>query len=294
MSAPFSMTCFGRGESAVDGRTWTVEVRSVNHRYCDVSVRLPRFCGGLEERVKKEVTALFNRGKVDVSINCRGEGSDSVSLHVDQELARRYHACLVELKNTFALAGDPDLAILASFRDVIAVEERVEDLDALWAALLPALQAALAEGLAMRRREGEALKSDLTGRLRDFAGVVEEIAGLAAGVAAQKADQLRERITQLLGDIEIDPVRFAQEVALLADRVDVSEEIVRLRSHIDQFAAFLEQEEPVGRRLDFLLQEFFREINTVASKISTVEVTHRTVDLKNEVEKMREQVQNLV
>ncbi len=291
MSSPLSMTCFGRGEAGDGTRTWTVEVRSVNHRYCDVSVRMPRSWAAIEERIKKAVARRFSRGKVDVTVDCRGDAGSG--LRLDLELARQYHQGLLRLKKEFSLAGQADLALLASCRDVFVQEDREEDMDRLWDAVEPALQEALANGLAMRRREGENLKNDLTARLAGFREMLGRIEQQAPVIVERRAALLRERLARLLDDMEADEMRLAQEIALLADKVDISEEIVRLYSHLDQFGHFLEAGEPVGRRLDFLLQEFLREINTMASKIGDVQVTHLVVELKNEVEKMREQVQNL-
>lgn len=293
MNQPLSMTCFGRGEAADGDRTWVFEVKSVNHRYCDIGVRMPRLYAVLEERIRKEVAAVFSRGHVDVTLFCRGSLSSANRLELNESLAGQYHAIFGELQRRFGYADPPNLALLASMKDVVCEIEEAEDLDRLWPILQGALQDALREGMAMRRREGGALKDDLLGRLQDFRAVVGRIKEAAPAVVDRKAAQLQERLNNLLGDIRIEEGRLAQEVALLADKVDICEELVRLESHMQQFEHFLNLAEPVGRRLDFLMQEFLREINTMASKIADPAVTHLTVELKNEVEKMREQVQNL-
>ncbi|MEJ2689620.1 MAG: YicC family protein [Deltaproteobacteria bacterium] len=287
------MTCFGRGE-VVDGeRTWIFEVKSVNHRYCDINVRMPRLYAVLEDRIRKEVAAVFSRGHIDVILSCRGSLSSANRLELNESLAGQYQAIFEKLQRQFGYPDPPTLSLLATMKDVITEIEETEDLDRLWPVLQSALEDALGEGMAMRQREGGALKEDLLARLDGFRNIVGRIKEAAPEVVNRKAAQLRERLNNLLGDIQIEESRLAQEVALLADKVDICEELVRLESHIQQFAHFLNISEPVGRRLDFLMQEFLREINTMASKIADPAVTHLTVELKNEVEKMREQVQNL-
>lgn len=295
MTRPVSMTSFGRGEAADGSRLWTVEVKSVNHRYSDISIRMPRSYNGLEERVKKKVALSYSRGHVDVTIFCRGVDEKSANLHLNLSLATEYLRHLSSLRQTLSLADEPTLAMVASYKDVISEVEPEEDLDQIWLVIEEGLDAALREGLAMRQREGATLKADLSERLMLFRQTLANIEEQSAQVAEKKLATLQERLNRLLGDgaTTIDPTRLAQEAVFLADKVDITEEQVRLKSHLDQFAGFLEMDEPVGRRLDFLLQEFLREINTMASKIAEASVTYLTVELKNEVEKMREQVQNL-
>ena len=292
MSRPHSMTAFGRGEGGAANQ-WIVELRSVNHRFLDVKVKMPREYSLLEEKVKKEISALCSRGHLEVMVSRAGNRAIPAEARVNLDLAAQYLGCLSQLQTTFNLEGRPTLAMLAALPDVISEERAEEDLDTVWAEIRSALGQAMAACLAMRADEGRALKGDLLARLQGFELTVEAIAAAIPGLVAKRAAQLKERLVTLLQGVELDPIRLAQEVAVMADRYDVTEELVRLESHIRQFRAFMELDEPVGRRLDFLLQEFLREINTLASKISDTEVTHKTVDLKNEVEKIREQVQNL-
>ncbi|MDA8165417.1 MAG: YicC family protein [Desulfobacteraceae bacterium] len=293
MNRLLSMTSFGKGEKTAEGLTWTVEVRSVNHRYCDIHLKMSRQYAALEERIKKEIAAYYTRGHIDVTVNAAGHREQPVLLEVNLPLAREYHEGLLRIQRELGLPQAPDLALLASFRDIIAPVEGEEDPDAVWPPVREALAAALEQGLAMRRQEGAALRADLLERLARFGETVGRIEAAVPDLAAKKQAQLQERLDNLLAGVDIDPARLAQEVALMADKADVTEELVRLRSHIVQFGSFLDSDEPVGRRLDFLLQEFLREINTLASKISDAAIAHQTVELKNEVEKMREQVQNL-
>lgn len=294
MTRPVSMTSFGRGEAADSGRLWTVEVKSVNHRFSDISVRMPRVYGAIEEKVKKKVAAHYSRGHVDVTVTCRGIDEKISHLQLNLPLATEYHRHLAALREALPLAGEPTLAMVAAYKDVISEAEPEEDLDRTWIFIEQALDAALREGAAMRESEGAALKTELLDRLGLFRRTLAGIEEQSAQVAEKKLATLKERLNRLLGDgSTIDPARLAQEAVFLADKVDITEEQVRLKSHLDQFAGFLEMDEPTGRRLDFLLQEFLREINTMASKISEAAITYLTVELKNEVEKMREQVQNL-
>ena len=293
MNRPFSMTAFGRGTAGTANRQWTVELRSVNHRFCDVKVKMPREYALLEDKVKKEIGAVFARGHIEAMISVQAADADKSRAKVNLVLAGQYLACLEQLQNAFNLEGRPSLAMLAALPDVIREEEVEENLEAVWAEINEALGLAMTACLIMRADEGRILKTDLIARLHSFEATVDFIGSALPGLVAKREATLKERLAALLQGVEMDPARLAQEVAIMADRYDVTEELVRLGSHIQQFKAFMELNEPVGRRLDFLLQEFLREINTLASKINDTEVTHRTVDLKNEVEKIREQVQNL-
>jgi len=211
-------------------------------------------------------------------------------------LARQYIACLNELAGELSVPGQPDLALLASYRDIITQpdeETEGEALEEFWPTLNGALVAALEACQKMRRNEGETLREDLLERLDTFQEKLESIAQSLPQIIKKRETALKERLDILLSGIDIDPVRLAQEVAILVDKSDVSEEIVRLRSHIEQFHGFLRLAEPVGRRLDFLVQEFLREVNTIASKINHAETAHMIVGMKNDIEKIREQVQNL-
>lgn len=293
MKRPLSMTSFGRGESVAGNTAWTVEIRSVNHRYCDISFKLPRKYAVLEDRMKKEITSFYSRGHIDVMLSYVSSGVASATLQVNMELAREYQRSLQTLSDGLSLPAPNDLAMIAGYRDVIVASEPEEDIEAIWPAIRTALLAALQGGLAMREQEGAALKDDLLSRLQTLEITADEIEKQAPELVRKKEATLKERLDNLLKGVDIDPVRLAQEVAVMADKADVTEELVRLRSHCRQFFHFLKLDEPVGRRLDFLMQEFLREINTMASKINDAGVAHMAVELKNEVEKMREQVQNL-
>lgn len=296
MKRPLSMTGFGRGESVGGGKRWTIEIRSVNHRYLDVNIKFPRFYTLLEERIKKEIAVLHSRGRIDLYINVEDEQETASAFKVDLLQAREYYKCLIAIKNELGLEGQPDLTMLAANRDLISsltTEYDPATVEIQWPFLRKALHVALDECQDMRASEGLVLKQDLLERLAAFETIVAEIDGAVPDLLARRQAALKERLAVLLQDVNVDPARLAQEAAILADRVDITEELVRLRSHITQFRDFLNMTEPVGRRCDFLLQEFLREVNTIASKVNNSSTAHLTVDMKNELEKMREQIQNL-
>jgi len=287
------MTGFGRGECQVDERTWIVEIKTVNHRFLDQRVVLPRSFAILEERLKKEISSRFDRGRVEVNIGLQGGSSLGVSLHLNMDLAGQYHRCLEQLREEFGLEGRIALDEMLTCKDIIQQREEGLDVENEWTFLCQALRAALDDCDRMREQEGQSLKDDLETRLKNFARIVGTIEEQVPEILKLRQQELQTRIEKLLGGLDMDPARFAQEAAYMADKADVTEEIVRLKSHIEQFSRFLASEEPVGRRLDFLLQEFLREVNTLASKISNGLVAHLGVEMKNEIEKLREQVQNI-
>ncbi len=290
---PRSMTGFGRGEIVSEGRTWVAEIRTVNHRFLDQRIVLPRTMSLLETRIRKIIASNHDRGRVEVSIQLVGDAASGPLLSVNSELARQYHTCLMKLKSELNITSSIDLDDMLNMREIITQEEQNPDLDTEWKMICSALDVAIGECYSMREQEGRALKEDLLERIDSFSYCLEMIEERIPEIMQTRHSELRERLNRLLDGVDLDPVRFAQEAALLADKSDVTEEVVRLRSHISQFVSFLSSNEPVGRRLDFLLQEFLREVNTIASKISNAEIAHMTVELKNEIEKLREQVQNI-
>jgi uncharacterized protein (TIGR00255 family) len=286
------MTGYGRGE-VTGAKSWTVEVRSVNHKFLDLSIKIPRKYLGFEDRIKKEVGNYYSRGHVDIYVNPGAEAGDNIRLAPNLPLARNYYQCLETIREELSVPDIPTLAMIQNYKEIIVAHEEEEDLEAVWPQVSEALSQALTMAQGMREQEGEALKNELSQRLQEFAKTVEGIARHIPGIVQRRTEKLKERLAILLQGVDLDPLRLAQEVAIMADKADVTEEVVRLRSHISQFSGFLEADEPVGRRLDFLLQEFLREINTLASKISDAPTAHLTVELKTEVEKLREQIQNI-
>ncbi|WP_306549648.1 YicC/YloC family endoribonuclease [Desulfobulbus sp.] len=290
---PRSMTGFGRGEASDGGRTWVAEVRTVNHRFLDQRVILPRLFAALEEPVKKKVAAALDRGRVDITFSLQGVSTVEPQLVVNESVARQYHRCLRQLIADFELDAEVTLKDMLTLRDVVSLEEQRPDVDAEWQLIAGALDAALKDCDVMREKEGHALQQDLLGRLAKFEAIVGRIEARIPELQQQRQADLRLRVGKLLEGLDLDPIRLAQETAIMADKSDVTEEITRLGSHMGQFRSFLASDEPVGRRLDFLLQEFLREVNTLSSKISNAGIAHLGVEMKNEIEKLREQVQNI-
>ncbi len=292
-----SMTGYGAGEARTDGERWFVEVRSTNHRFLDVVVRLPKDLGALEDRVRTAVASRVVRGRVEVSV-VRDTSRRPRSVFVDTELARRYGQALEELRQALGLQEALSLSAILSLPDVVRVEEPPQDVEATWDALRPAVEQAVEQFLSTRRAEGARLQEELgsgLARLEEWVGRVE---ARAQDVPRTYAQRLRQRVADLLRALEVphppDEARLATEVAVFADRCDVREELVRLRSHLDQARALLAEEDgAVGRKLEFLLQEMGREVNTVGSKAQDLEVTRAVLEMKSQLEAMREQVQNV-
>lgn len=288
-----SMTGFGRGEVASGSRVWMAEVRCVNNRFLDLKIKLPHGYAALEERIRKKVSGYHQRGRVDLLLAVGGDFSDLVKMHVNLELVRAYKLAMEQIAGELGVQAATDLSFVASRPEVLVQEQQGEDMEAVWPFLEQALEQALVGCEVMRQQEGAALVRDLSARLQVFAQTIEQIAAAIPELLRQRELVLGERLQKLLGNVQLDEQRLCQEVAILADKTDVTEEIVRLRSHIGQLHSFLTEKEAVGRKLDFLLQEFLREVNTIASKINDAGIAYLAVELKSELEKMREQIQNI-
>jgi uncharacterized protein (TIGR00255 family) len=287
------MTAYGRGQAPAREGAWVVELRSVNSRYLDLHFRLPPGLMGLEDRLKKHLSQRMARGRVNVTVKAAGAAEAPPRLVLNRPLVREYRRVLEELRAELGSDQDPGLAPFLANRDLILVEEADPDLEAMWSELAPAVEAALEELEAMRLAEGAHLAADLAERLDRLAGLLQEAAAAAPEVAEAYRQRLHERIAKLLPDVEADPQRLALEVAVIADKCDITEEAVRAQSHLEQFRAFLAAAEPVGRKLDFLLQELNREANTMSSKLPDAPASQLVVEIKAELERLREQVQNL-
>ncbi len=287
-----SMTGYGRALVEEDGREMTVEVRSVNHRFLDVSCRLPRSIGFLEDAVRKGVAARVARGHVDVFVNYVNRREDAREVRVDTVLAQAYRSALEELGKAVGLTQSASLIDYARLPDVLTVSEKQEDQDALRVLLQHALEKALDQLCAMREMEGENMRADILSKMDAIASLQKQIASRAPLVVEEYREKLRARLCALLSG-ELDEARFATEVAIFADRAAIDEELVRLESHIAQIRAAAALQEPVGRKLDFLVQELNREVNTIGSKASDAQIAQHVVAAKGEIEKLREQVQNI-
>ena len=288
-----SMTGYGRGSNDSSGRSFNVEIKSVNNRYLDVFIRLPRGINALEDRIRKYVASKVYRGKIDVYINQERFGDDDRAVNVDENIAAAYYNALKTLSDRFGLNDDITLSQLANYPDVISMEKKEEDIEVIWEILLNALDQAIDLFLEMRSSEGEKLGKDIKERCQLIKIKVEEIENRSSGVVDDFREKIQVRITDYLKDVEIDEARLLNEVAFFADKCSITEEIVRLKSHISQLENTLCDKDTIGRKLDFLIQEMNREINTIGSKANDLYITNLVVDVKSELEKVREQIQNI-
>ncbi len=288
-----SMTGFGQGHGQAGAEAIGVEVRSVNGKFCDVKPHLPRELGALEAELMKTVRSRVQRGVIDIHVRRSGTDQRTTQPRLDLSLASAYASALRELKMRLMLDGEPTVSDISALDGVISLVETPPDLGAAAQALRTALDQALTAHDELRRQEGEALRKDLAARLDSVERNVAAVRELAPQSVEALRDRLAIRVAELSRGTQIDPLRLAQEVAFFADRTDVSEELTRLASHLQQMRALLVQDAPAGRKLDFLLQETNREVNTIGSKAQHVGIAGHVVELKAELERIREQVQNI-
>lgn len=289
-----SMTSFGRaqGEEGND-YLFSIEMKSVNNRYLDINIRLPKFMIALEEDLRKVISSRIKRGKVDVFINYKNYGKGNAKPVLNLELAKDYYDCLKELSNSLDIENDITVSKIAKIPDIITLETEDEDLDEILTEIKPLLESALDKMVEMREIEGEKLKDDIYIKLDEIEKNVKEIEAFADEVPKAYKAKLEERIKELTKDIDINEERIAQEVAIFADKVAVDEEITRMYSHLSQMRKTLSLDESIGRKLDFIIQEMNRETNTIGSKCNDMNMTNLVIDIKNLIEKIREQVQNI-
>lgn len=289
-----SMTGFGRNGSGEGADHFSIEVRSLNNRYLDVQVKMPRGLSMLEPRVKKSVQERFARGRFDVFVSRDNGSSRNIQPVLDEALAGKYIGLLREMKARFGLAGEVDLAMVAGLQDLITFSETKEDPEQLWSQLMNGLSQALDELDRMRAEEGAALVRDIAARLGTMDALIQSVRAQAPVTVETARKRMQDTLARLLHE-QPDPVRLAQEIAILAERTDVTEELTRFNSHMAQFRSLLADpgREAVGRKLDFLIQELGREVNTIASKAMDARISQDAVALKAELEKIREQVQNI-
>lgn len=289
-----SMTGFGRAQRELDGMIITVELKSVNHRGFEFTAKTPRTYGFLDDKLKTLFQGCITRGKVECFVTISALDSDDCVVEVNHSLAGGYYAALKELAERYGLNDDFSVSTLARCSsDIFVVRKNAADEDAVWAAVATVAQEAADGFIAMRETEGERLKADVLARAEVILEDVSYIEKRSPETVKEYNDKLLERMKNLLGDIHVDEQRLLTEAAIFADKIAVAEETVRLRSHIDQLHLLLDSSEPVGRRLDFLAQEMNREANTIGSKCQNVDITKRVLNIKAEVEKIREQIQNI-
>ena len=288
-----SMTGFGRASAVLNGREIAVELRSVNARYFEYSSRIPRSCSFMDGQLKKLLNSRIARGKVELSLTIQNVDRTDTAVTVDLELARSYQQALRDLAEDLCVKNDLSAGMLARFPDVLAARHADVDEDQLWEDVASVTRQALDRFVEMRAAEGQKMKEDILSRLDYIEECVGKIEAQSAGRVEQYTRRLYEKLRVLLEDRNIDDARVLTEAAIFGDKTAVDEETVRLRSHLAQYRSILEMDEPVGRKLDFLTQELNRETNTIGSKCQDLDITRVVVDVKAEIEKIREQIQNL-
>ncbi len=288
-----SMTGFGRSVKEIDGYVITVELKSVNHRYFEFSSRIPRQYGFLDEKLKAYVNSRVSRGKVECYVSIEALDTDSANVDVNKTLAGAYVNAMHEIADTYGLKEDFSATVIARFPDVLIVRKAEEDEDKIWGYVKDVADSAIDKFIEMRTVEGAKMKEDIQSRASYIMDCVAFIENRSPITVKEYNEKLVERVHDIIGDASLDEARILQEVAIYADKVAVAEETVRLRSHIDQLNAFLLSDEPIGRKMDFLVQEINRETNTIGSKANDIDIARKVVDIKAEVEKIREQIQNI-
>lgn len=289
------MTGFGRCEAEINGREITVEVKSVNHRYFEFSCRTPRGYNFLDDKLKSYVNSRVSRGKIDMFVTIGASDETPSEVTVNHQLVSGYLGAMKEISETYGVTNDVTVVSLSRFPEVFTVHKVAEDEEQIITDVLSVAKTALDSFVAMRETEGEKMKADILSRANTILSIVEEIEERSPQTVAEYENRLLERIKQTLDNFgaNVDEQRVLTEVAVFADKVAVAEETVRLRSHFDQLSKFLEYTEPVGRKIDFIIQEMNREANTIGSKVQDAVLAHKVVDIKSEIEKIREQVQNI-
>ncbi len=288
-----SMTGYGRGQDVLDGLSVTVEIKSVNHRFFEYSCRLPRVYGFIDDKLKNYLQQRISRGKVDVFVQIDALESAGSEVLVNEGLAENYLTVLREMAQKYGLREDVSVTTLSRYPDVLTVRQVAVDEDTVWNAVQKVTDDALAQFVAMREREGERLREDVLSRGQTILSAVALIEERSPRTVREHMEKVEARMRELLDGAAVDEARLLTEAAVYADKIAVAEETVRLRSHIDQLGELLSGDEAVGRKLDFLVQEINRETNTIGSKCSDLELTRIVVDVKAEIEKIREQIQNI-
>ncbi len=288
-----SMTGFGRAQETIDGMSITVEMKSVNHRYFDFSSRVPRIYAFLDEKLKSYIQSRVSRGKLECYVQIEALEIEDCVVSVNHSLAAGYIEALKELAERYELTQDITVTSVAKYHDIFSVHKTEADEERIWNAVKTVTDKALASFISMREKEGEKLKADILSRCDIILENVKFIEERSPQTVIEYNNKLLERMKTVLEDVQVDEQRLLAEAAIFADKIAVAEETVRLRSHIDQMHEFMDSEIAIGRKTDFLIQEFNREANTIGSKAQDVEIARKVIDIKAEIEKIREQVQNI-
>lgn len=287
-----SMTGFGRSKAESERFSVTVEVKTVNHRFCEYHIRMPRQLLKMEDKVKKKLGEFINRGRAEVFVTLEGEGIVNRSVNIDWSLLDEYYQYIAKIKEKYDLSGEVSIRELISGEGIITIEENEAGNEELSILLLSAVEDAASQLQQMRVIEGEALEKDVSGQINLLSNHIDKLKDLAPLVIEQYQTRLEKRMSEFLNG-QLDEARILAEVAIFAEKADINEELIRLSSHIGQFLKTLQKEEPVGRKLDFLLQEMNREVNTIGSKANDSAIASGVVEMKSTIEKVKEQVQNI-
>ncbi len=289
-----SMTGFGRGISEEDtSRSFTIEIKTVNHRYFDINVRMPRTLLSLESKVRETIKNKINRGKVDVFITQNSYGKEDSDVHFNEELSDSYMSCLEKIRDRYDIIDNISVSLIARFPEIITLDKKEEDLEEIWKNLKYPLNDAVDALVSMREKEGKKLHEDIVSKCESIEELVNKVEERAPFVVEDYKGRLENRLQELLENANIEENRIATEVAVFADKASIDEELVRLNSHIIQLKETLKKEEPIGRKLDFIIQEMNREANTICSKASDLQIINLVINIKNYIEKIREQTQNI-
>ena len=287
-----SMTGYGKSNMSKNLREYQVEIKSVNHRYLDVSVKMPRSLSYLEEEIKKAVSAKVTRGKVDIFITFNNNSLEGRDIKINTEIARMYIKELRDLAESEGIVADIPVTEISKLPDVLTIQTNQDD-ETIKNELLEVTNKAIENLVGMRKVEGEKIAQDLLARIQDIEEKVKKISSLSTGLIEEYVVKLKTRIKELLQDQEIDDARLSQEVVIYADKCSIEEEVTRLNSHIYQFRELLNSNEAVGKKIDFMIQEMNRETNTIGSKANNLEITNEVINMKTQLENIREQVQNI-
>lgn len=287
-----SMTGFGRGRYENEGRTYTVEIKSVNHKYNDISIKLPRFLNEVEDIIRKRVVEHISRGKVDVYISFENYSAKGTNIKINRELAKAYINELKELSIEADIKYDVDVIDISKFPEILKLEDD-EDQEMISKELMKTVDEAIERFISMRELEGKKLVEDMEVRLKAIKEKQEEISTFSTGLVKDYIVKLEARINEMLTNTVVDENRLAQEIVIFSDKSSIEEELTRLKSHISQFSNLIKQSSPIGKKLDFLVQEMNREVNTIGSKANCLDITNRVIDIKTEIENIREQIQNI-
>ena len=286
------MTGFGRGKYENEGRTYTVEIKSVNHKYSDINVRLPRFLNSVEDKIRKRVAEVISRGKIDIFVSFENYSNKGTTIRINKDLAKEYIKELKSLADEAELRFDLNVIDVSKFPEILKLEDEDND-ELIGQEVMIALDDALGKFVSMREIEGQKLVEDIERRIYLIQEKVNEVTKFSSTLVEEYMARLQTRVNELLAPGVVDEARLMQEIVIFSDKSSIEEELTRLKSHISQFLELIKQSSPIGKKIDFLIQEINREVNTIGSKANSLDITNKVIEIKTEVENIREQIQNI-